>query len=432
MLIIDKKNKDFKKTLKTILGRGDSDSSKFEPIVREILEAVKTSGDKALLSYTEKFDSVNLKGKLKVTDSEIKSALKEVSKKDKAVMEEAAMRIESFHKNQLQSSWMYLEGNGTVLGQKVSPLNRVGVYVPGGKASYPSTVLMSAIPARVAGVNEVVMATPPNKKGKINPFVLVAASISGVDKIFKMGGAQSIGALAYGTKTIPKVDKIVGPGNIYVATAKKLVFGTVDIDMVAGPSEILIINDGSGRADWIAADLLSQAEHDELASSILITTSTKMAKAVKVEVATQLKKLKRKEIASASINSYGLIITVKTLNEAFKISNNIAPEHLELAVDNAKDYLKKVTNAGAVFLGHYTPEALGDYVAGPNHTLPTGGTARFSSPLGVYDYIKRTSVIGYTEADLKSIAKTTERFAKMEGLDGHAKSVSIRTKGLKK
>lgn len=432
MLIIDKKNKDFKKTLKTILGRGDSDSSKFEPIVREILEAVKTSGDKALLSYTEKFDGVNLKGKLKVTDSEIKSALKEVSKKDKFVMEEAADRIESFHKNQLQSSWMYLEGNGTVLGQKVSPLNRVGVYVPGGKASYPSTVLMSAIPARVAGVNEVVMATPPNKKGKINPFVLTAASISGVDKIFKMGGAQAIGALAYGTKTIPQVDKIVGPGNIYVATAKKLVFGTVDIDMVAGPSEILIINDGSGRADWIAADLLSQAEHDELASSILITTSTKMAKAVRVEVATQLKKLKRKEIASASINSYGLIITVKTLNEAFKISNNIAPEHLELAVDNAKDYLKKVTNAGAVFLGHYTPEALGDYVAGPNHTLPTGGTARFSSPLGVYDYIKRTSVIGYTEADLKSIAKTTERFAKMEGLDGHAKSVSIRTKGLKK
>ncbi len=432
MKIIDKKNKDFKKTLKEVLARGESDSSKYEPIVRDILTDVKTSGDKALLAYTERFDGVNLKGKLKVTETEIKSALKKVSAKDKSVMETSRDRIETFHKNQLQSSWMFLEGNGTILGQKVSPLNRVGIYVPGGKASYPSTVLMSAVPARVAGVNEVIMATPPNKKGEINPYVLTAAAISGVDKIFKMGGAQAVGALAYGTRAVPRVDKIVGPGNIYVATAKKLVFGTVDIDMVAGPSEILIINDGSGRADWIAADLLSQAEHDELASSILITTSSKMAKAVKKEVTTQLKKLKRQKIAAVSIENYGLIITVKTINEAIKISNEIAPEHLELAVDNAKDLLKKVTNAGAVFLGHFTPEALGDYVAGPNHTLPTGGTARFSSPLGVYDYIKKTSVIGYTEEDLKKIGATAERFAKMEGLDAHAKSVTIRTKGLKK
>lgn len=309
----------------------------------------------------------------------------------------------------------------------VTPIERIGIYVPGGKAVYPSTVLMNAIPARVAGVKEVAMATPPSENG-INPYVLAAAEISEVDKIYQVGGAQAIAALAYGTETIPKVDKIVGPGNIYVATAKRLVFGIVDIDMIAGPSEILIINDGRGEPSWIAADLLSQAEHDELASSMFITTSKKMAEAVAKEVATQLQGLKRKTIAQNSIDRYGAIIVTKNLAEAADISNKIAPEHLELFVEKPFELLKKIRNAGAIFLGHNTSESLGDYMAGPNHTLPTGGAARFSSPLGVEDFIKRSSIIAFSPKGLKKLGKDVARFAEIEGLEAHGKSVVVRMK----
>jgi len=334
---------------------------------------------KALLKYTERFDKVrfaNMRDAL-CTRQEIERALKNIPKRDSDIIKLAAKRIRAFHKKQLPKSWFFKEKNGTLLGQRVTPLERVGIYVPGGKAVYPSTVLMNAIPAKVAGVKEIIMATPPSKNG-INSYVLAAAKIAGVDKIYKVGGAQAVAAMAYGTESIPKVDKIVGPGNIYVATAKRLVFGVVDIDMVAGPSEILIINDGTGAPSWIAADLLSQAEHDELASGILLTTSTKMAEAVAREVEKQLRELKREAIARVSIERYGAIIITKNLAEAADIANRIAPEHLELFVKKPFELLKKIKNAGAIFLGPNTPEPIGDYMAGPNHTLPTGGTARFS------------------------------------------------------
>ncbi|MBI5903024.1 MAG: histidinol dehydrogenase [Deltaproteobacteria bacterium] len=428
MRVIDSRDKGFRSVLSSITGRGAQDTVRVEPVVKAILDDVKRRGDRAVVEYTERFDGVDIKGALEVGGKEIDRAFKAIPRKDLALIELAASRIESFHKKQLRNSWFTVEGNGSILGTKITPLERAGIYVPGGKAAYPSTVLMNAIPARVAGVDTVVMATPPGKDG-INPYALASARVAGVDRVFRTGGAQAVGALAFGTETIPKVDKITGPGNIYVATGKRLVFGTVDIDMVAGPSEILIINDGTGEPSWVAADLLSQAEHDELASSILITTSKEMAARVSSEIVRQLGKLKRRAIASASIKEYGAIIIARDLKEAVEISNGIAPEHLELFVERPFELLGLVRNAGAVFLGRNTPEAAGDYLAGPNHTLPTGGTARFSSPLGVDDFIKKTSVIGFSAEAIASLGGDIKRFAEIEGLDAHAESVKKRLRG---
>ena len=427
MKVVRSKNKGFVRVLDSILERGAVDSSKVEPEVRAILDRVRGKGDAAVREYTRRFDGVDLLGSFKVSSRDIDKACKKVPAKDLKLLEFASERIESFHRRQVRSSSFATDPDGTTLGVKVTPIERTGMYVPGGKASYPSTVLMNAIPARVAGVDKVVMVTPPGRGG-VNPHVLAAARVAGVDAVYRIGGAQAIGALAYGTRSVPKVDKITGPGNIYVSTAKRLVYGTVDIDMVAGPSEILIINDGTGNPEWIAADLLSQAEHDELASSILITTSKAMAGAVDEEVKRQLKGLKRRKIASKSISDYGVIIVVKDLAEGVSISNRIAPEHLELFVEKPMELLGSIRNAGAVFLGPYSPEAVGDYVAGPNHTLPTGGTARFSSPLGVEDFMKRSSVIGLSEDGLKNLAPAAEAFAALEGFDAHAKSVKLRMK----
>ena len=432
MKIFSTKEKGFIKALDAILKRGESDTSEAEEAVKAIINGVRENGDKALLKYTERFDKVrfaNMRDAL-CTRQEIERASKNIPKRDLDIIKLAAKRIRAFHKKQLPKSWSFKEKDGTLLGQKVTPLERVGIYVPGGKAVYPSTVLMNAIPAKVAGVKEIIMATPPSKNG-INSYVLAAAKIAGVDKIYKVGGAQAVAAMAYGTESIPKVDKIVGPGNIYVATAKRLVFGVVDIDMVAGPSEILIINDGTGAPSWIAADLLSQAEHDELASGILLTTSTKMAEAVAREVEKQLRELKREAIARVSIERYGAIIITKNLAEAADITNRIAPEHLELFVKKPFELLKKIKNAGAIFLGPNTPEPIGDYMAGPNHTLPTGGTARFSSPLGTEDFIKRSNVLSFSKKAVEKLGKSVVRFTEMEGLGAHGRSVAIRIRAAK-
>jgi histidinol dehydrogenase len=432
MKIFSTKEKGFIRALDAILKRGESDTSEAEEAVKAIINGVRENGDKALLKYTERFDKVrfaNMRDAL-CTRQEIERALKNIPQGDLDIIKLAAKRIRAFHKKQLPKSWSFKEKDGTLLGQKVTPLERVGIYVPGGKAVYPSTVLMNAIPAKVAGVKEIIMATPPSKNG-INSHVLAAAKIAGVDKIYKVGGAQAVAAMAYGTESIPKVDKIVGPGNIYVATAKRLVFGVVDIDMVAGPSEILIINDGTGAPSWVAADLLSQAEHDELASGILLTTSTKMAEAVAREVEKQLKKLKREAIARVSIERYGAIIITKNLAEAADIANRIAPEHLELFVKKPFELLKKIKNAGAIFLGPNTPEPVGDYMAGPNHTLPTGGTARFSSPLGTEDFIKRSNVLSFSKKGVEKLGKSVVRFTEMEGLGAHGRSVAIRIRAAK-
>lgn len=412
-----------------LIRRVERDTSRVEETVKEIIEDVRLRGDDALLEYTERFSGVRLRsGGLRVRSGEIKKALKKVSKRDLGILRLAASRIEAFHRHQIPQSWFTTE-DGITLGQRVTPLERVGIYVPGGKAVYPSTVLMNAIPARVAGVKEVIMLTPPSKKG-IDPYVLTAGEIAGVNRVYQVGGAQAIAAMAYGTETIPRVDKIVGPGNIYVATAKRLVFGAVDIDMVAGPSEILIINDGTGDPQWIAADLLSQAEHDELASAILVTTSSKMAMEVKREVTRQLMALKRKAIARTSIDKYGRIILVKDIKSAVKVANTIAPEHLELFVERPWEVLGQIENAGAIFLGPYTPEVIGDYLAGPNHTLPTGGTARFSSPLGVEDFVKRSSIITFSRKGLERFGRDVVRFSTLEGLEAHGRSVKVRLKYL--
>ena len=432
MKIFSTKEKGFIRALDAVLKRGESDTSEAEEDVKAIIDDIRKHGDKALLKYTERFDKVrfaNMRDAL-CTRQEIERALKNIPKRDSDIIKLAAKRIRAFHKKQLPKSWFFKEKNGTLLGQRVTPLERVGIYVPGGKAVYPSTVLMNAIPAKVAGVKEIIMATPPSKNG-INSHVLAAAKIAGVDKIYKVGGAQAVAAMAYGTESIPKVDKIVGPGNIYVATAKRLVFGVVDIDMVAGPSEILIINDGTGAPSWIAADLLSQAEHDELASGILLTTSTKMAEAVAREVEKQLRELKREAIARVSIERYGAIIITKNLAEAADIANRIAPEHLELFVKKPFELLKKIKNAGAIFLGPNTPEPIGDYMAGPNHTLPTGGTARFSSPLGTEDFIKRSNVLSFSKKAVEKLGKSVVRFTEMEGLGAHGRSVVIRIRAAK-
>ena len=382
-------------------------------------------GDRALFEYTQRFDGVALTAKtVEVSPLEIREALCSVTKQEMAVLSLAARRIDRYHKRQRLSSWSYRE-EGIELGQKIVPLSRVGIYAPGGLAAYPSTVLMAAIPARIAGVREIIM-TSPVGRGGLNPILVAAAQIAGVDRIFKVGGAQAVAAMAYGTRSVPAVDKIVGPGNAWVATAKKLVFGRTGIDMIAGPSEILVIADGSADPVVAAADLLSQAEHDELASAVLLTPDEGFAKRVSAEVNAQLKKLSRESIAVKAIRDYGLVVVAQDLAEAVEVANRFAPEHLELLVKDPKKLLAGIRNAGAVFLGNCTPEALGDYLAGPNHILPTGGTARFSSPLGVYDFVKRISVLSFDAKALAKYGKPAAEFAAMEGLDAHGKSILAR------
>lgn len=408
-----------------ILNRIDDENSTIEVAVKDIIERVKKDGDAALLSYTREFDKVEL-SQLKVTNEEIEEAFKQTDLDFIKVLEEARDNITEFHKCQVQETWTKEFSSGVLLGQKVTPIPRVGLYVPGGKGGYPSTVLMDAIPAVVAGVGSIALITPPNKDGKVNPDILAAARIVGITEIYKVGGAHGIAALAYGTESIPAVNKIVGPGNIFVATAKKQVFGKVDIDMIAGPSEICIIADSSTNPAFIAADLLSQAEHDEMASSFLITTDESLGDKVSLEVKRQLELLPRKEIIKQSIQNNGKIFLVETLEDAIELSNIIAPEHLEIMVENPFDYLDSITNAGAIFLGQYTPEPLGDYFAGPNHTLPTSGTATFSSPLGVYDFVKKSSIISYEKKSLEKIKNQVIRFAQREGFDAHGNTVNIR------
>lgn len=393
--------------------------------VSAILADVREEGDRALLRYTEKLDGVSLSS-LEVSEEEIEEAMHAVPEKLLAVMREAAANIRAFHEKQTRSSFIITERDGVVIGQRVIPLDHVGLYVPGGTAAYPSTVLMDSIPAKIAGCPELIMTTPPGKDGRVAPVILAAAKIAGIDRIFKVGGAQAIGALAYGTESIPRVDKIVGPGNAYVAEAKKQVFGQVAIDMIAGPSEILIVADGNNRACDIAADLLSQAEHDKNASAVLVTDDAAFAAQVRDEVERQLACLPRAAIASESILQNGKIILVPDLNTAIEISNLIAPEHLELCVDDPFAWLGKVKHAGSVFLGRYCPEALGDYFAGPNHTLPTSGTARFSSPLSVDDFVKKSQYTYYTKDALSQCADAIAAFARQEGLEAHARSAEIR------
>ena len=399
-----------------------------EAIVTDIIANVRANGDKAVLEYNKKFDGAEL-DTLLVSQQEIEEAFAAVEPKFLSILEQAAENIRAFHSKQVRNSFVIADRPGIVLGQKVTPIEKVGVYVPGGTAAYPSTVLMDTIPAKIAGCAQIVMVTPPGKDGRVNPVILAAAKIAGVDKIFKVGGAQAVASLAYGTESIPKVDKIVGPGNAFVAEAKKQVFGMVSIDMIAGPSEILIIADGKSDPRHLAADLLSQAEHDKLASAVLVTDSMDLAQAVQAELEIQIPQLERAEIARASIDNNGKIIVADNLKEVIEISNEIAPEHLELCLDDPFDYLDSIRHAGSVFMGRNCPEALGDYFAGPNHTLPTGGMARFSSPLGVDDFIKKTQYTYYTRDALARVAGDVAAFAAAEGLTAHARSALIRTEG---
>ncbi len=396
-----------------------------EQTVSEIIEAVKKKGDAALYEFCEKFDHAKLTS-LAVTPEEIEEAVASVEPEFLEILEKAAKNIRAFHKKQVRNSFIINNENGIVVGQKVIPVDRAGLYVPGGTAAYPSTVLMDSIPAKIAGCREVVMVSPPNKEGKINPVILAAAKIAGIDRIFKVGGAQAVAALAYGTESIPKVDKIVGPGNAFVAEAKKQVFGIVSIDMIAGPSEILIVADGKTDPRHAAADLLSQAEHDKMASAVLVTDSEELARGVQAELEIQIPLLERAEIARTSIDNNGKIIVAPTLNVAIDIANELAPEHLELCVDNPFDYLDSIRHAGSIFMGRNCPEALGDYFAGPNHTLPTSGTARFSSPLSVDDFVKKTQYTYYTKDALERVARDVAFFATKEGLTAHAKSAVVR------
>lgn len=423
--VIEIEGKNYKEIIDSLLDRGEDDFTEVDGIVYKILKDVKTKGDRALIEYTSQFDKVDLDS-LKVTVEEIEEALQIVGDEFIDILKSAKENIALYHQKQLQNSWMTNDEEGIILGQITRPLGRVGIYVPGGKAAYPSTVLMNAIPAKTAGVPSIAMVTPPNRDGKVNPYILAGARIAGIDEIYKIGGAQSIGALAYGTETIDSVDKIVGPGNIYVARAKRAVFGLVDIDMIAGPSEICILADGSKNPKFIAADLLSQAEHDEMASSIFITTSKDLAIKVKEEVKKQTESSDRKEIIKKSLEGYGYIFIVKDVEEAIQISNEIAPEHLEVMFDNPFELLPKIENAGAIFLGEYTPEPIGDYFAGPNHTLPTSGTAKFSSPLGTYDFIKKSSLIYYNKEALRKVKDKVISFTEAEGLTAHGNSIKVR------
>ncbi len=394
-------------------------------IVADIIANVRKNGDKALKEYSAKFDGAELDS-LEVSAEEIDAAFAALEPEFVAIIEEAAENIREFHRHQVRTGFVITPRDGVVLGQRVIPLERVGLYVPGGTASYPSSVLMNCIPAKLAGCDEIVMVTPPSKDGSIKPAILVAAKIAGVDRIFKVGGAQAVAALAYSTETIPQVDKIVGPGNVFVAEAKRQVFGTVAIDMIAGPSEILVIADGTCNPKYVAADMLSQAEHDKNASAVLVTDSLDLAKAVSAELEVQIPQLSRAEIARVSVDNNGKIIVVDDLKKAIEMSNAIAPEHLEVCVDRPFDLLPLIRNAGSVFLGKNCPEALGDYFAGPNHTLPTSGTARFSSPLSVDDFVKKSSFMSYSQQALESVYEKIDAFAQKEGLQAHGKSVTVR------
>ncbi|MBE6043377.1 histidinol dehydrogenase [Clostridium thermopalmarium] len=422
---IDKNNKEY--YINNLKNRGESVQRNIILAVDNILDDVKQNGDSAVVKYTNKFDSEVINAQnMKVTVDEIKKAYETVDKNFISAIKKAKENIEFYHEKQKQRSWMVTKEDGIMLGQQVRPLDVVGIYVPGGTAAYPSSVMMNTIPAKVAGVKKVVMVTPPSKDGGINPNILVAADIAGVDEIYKVGGAQGIGALAYGTKTIPKVDKIVGPGNIYVAMAKRSVYGFVDIDMIAGPSEILIIADERGDAKLIAADLMSQAEHDVLASSTLVTTSEELALKVKEELEIQVEGLSRKDIIKTSLKNYGMIFIVKDIDDAIDVANTIAPEHLEVMVEEPFLILGEIKNAGSIFLGKFAPEPLGDYMAGPNHVLPTSGSARFFSPLSVDDYVKKSSFIYYSETGLSKVKDDIITIAETEGLTAHANSIKVR------
>lgn len=417
-----------KDTIKTIVARKQSETKDVSTVVPQIIARVQQQGDQALFRLIEEIDQVSLSS-LTVSLEEVETAVQAVSPELLEVMEQAKENILAFHQKQVQQGFVLTKENGVVMGQRVLPLAKVGVYVPGGTAAYPSTVLMDVLPAKIAGVKKIVMITPTDSQGKVPAAILAAASVAGVDEIYKVGGAHGVAALAYGTETIPKVDKIVGPGNIYVATAKKMVYGEVDIDMIAGPSDVLIIADASANPRWLAADLLAQAEHDILAQAILVTTEAALIEQVQVELDLQLKELPRKDIAAAALESSGKLILVKDLTEALTIANQIAPEHLELAVADPFALLGQVENAGSVFLGHHTPEVLGDYFAGPNHTLPTEGTARFYSPLSVDDFIKKSSYLYYPEAAMKAAGPAVALFAETEDLIGHARSINVRREG---
>ena len=416
-----------KDILENLLKRSPNNYGKFEAAVADILANVKEKGDEALFSYTKEFDKVEVTPEtIRVTEAEIEEAYKAVDASLLEVIRKALVNIRSYHEKQRQNSWFTSTENGTMLGQKVTPLNRVGVYVPGGKAVYPSSVLMNIVPAKVAGVPHIVMTTPPGKDGKVNPSTLVAAKEAGADEIYKVGGAQAIGALAYGTASIPKVDKIVGPGNIFVALAKKAVYGHVSIDSIAGPSEILVLADETANAHYVAADLLSQAEHDEMASAILITTSTELAQNVEKEIEGYLKVLSRKEIIEKSLENFGYILIAEDMDEAIEAANEIASEHMEIVTKNAFEVMMKVRNAGAIFIAEYSSEPLGDYFAGPNHVLPTNGTAKFFSALSVDDFIKKSSIVYYSRSALQEIHKDIIQFASSEQLTAHANSIAVR------
>lgn len=426
---LDFSQNNFQQTLDQLLAWEEEHNSEVEDIVRDIIRDVRKRGDEALVEYTNRFDKRNVENanQLIIESNEIQSALTRIPQEQRYALEQAAERIRNYHTHQLQNSWQYQEADGTVLGQKITPLDRVGLYAPGGKAAYPSSVLMSAIPAKVAGVKEVVLVSP-SPGGKTRDIVLAAAAIAGIDRIFTIGGAQAVAALAFGTGSVPKVDKIVGPGNIFVATAKRQVFGTVDIDMIAGPSEILVICDGQTNPDWVAMDLFSQAEHDEEAQSILISNNQEFLDAVFFSIEKLLPDMERSEIIEVSLKNRGALIKVDDMDQAVELANRIAPEHLELSVANPERMADKINHAGALFLGRYTSESLGDYCAGPNHVLPTSGTARFSSPLGVYDYVKRSSIIHVSEEGANTLGKIASVLARGEDLEAHARAAELRLK----
>ncbi len=416
-----------KNLLEDLLKRSPNQYSAYEKDVAKILEDVKREGDEALFGYTARFDGAHLDAEtVRVTEQEIQEAYDQIDEELLGIIRRALHNIRTYHEKQRQNSWFDSRPDGTILGQKVTALARVGVYVPGGKAAYPSSVLMNIAPAKAAGVDEIIMVTPPDKNGKVTPTTLVAAKEAGADVVYKIGGAQAIGALAYGTESIPKVDKIVGPGNIYVALAKKAVYGHVSIDAIAGPSEILVIADDSANPSYVAADLLSQAEHDELASAILVTTSEELADAVSKEVDRFTAQLSRKEIIQKSLDNYGYILIAESMDEAISIANEIASEHLEIQTKNPYDVMTKIRNSGAIFIGEYSSEPLGDYFAGPNHVLPTNGTAKFFSPLSVDDFIKKSSIIAYSKEALEKVHEDIESFAAAERLTAHANSIHVR------
>ena len=425
MKVIKTDSPEFAPVRDKLLNRGVTYGKSIESSVKTIIESVRKNGDKALIKYTKKFDGIQLTpSTIRISKETIKKAYSKVEGSDIKKLEYAAKRINEFHKHQKISGWKYTD-NGVLLGQKVTPIERVGVYVPGGKAIYPSSVLMSVIPAKIAGVEKVIICTP-TPQGEISPYILIAADIAGVDEVYTAGGAQAIAAMAFGTETIPRVDKIVGPGNIYVAIAKKLLYGHVDIDMIAGPSEILIIADDTADPSFVSMDLLSQAEHDEEAVAILITHSGQFAERVLQCIKSDIKRQPRKKVIENSLRRHGLIIVTRDMIEALDLTNDIAPEHLSIQVTNPMELLKRIKNASAIFLGSYTPQTMGDYVAGPNHTLPTGGTARFFSPLSVDDFVKKSSIIRYSKGGLKKEGVVASRLAEIEGLDAHSEAVKIR------